>query len=99
MMHCDFCYNPVARGTDTWIYAKDFVQFVLPPPGVRIVRSCGDWCCCPVCIEFVRRGDWDGLTERVVKIETEQYGLPEETVREFLRESWANLRANLEVIQ
>lgn len=100
-LRCDFCYAEVPAGQDVRIYAKDFEQYVLPLKGGSLihVRSNGDWCACPQCLHFLRDKDWDGLTERVVDVETRIYGMPENMVREFLKTSWERLRANLEVIQ
>lgn len=99
-LHCDFCYGAVDQGQETRIYAKTFEQYVMQVGKQTLhVRSIGDWCACPVCVTYLVKKDWDGLTERVVKIETILYGMDEFMVRDFIKRSWEKLRANLEVIE
>ena len=65
---CDFC------GCDDHSISFAAQSFIVPLLNGYAMLSNGAWQSCDICAEFVRRRDWDGLTNRVLAIFEDRHG-------------------------
>lgn len=87
---CDFCFAP----DPGWVLPTH--DFFTIPSVDRRQRSVNDWTACDDCADFIRRNDWDGLTEYARKAYHLRRGTwLEGPAYEALREMYKNVRSNV----